>query len=95
MGEKKPKGPVSFWQAFIANGIDMIIIVLVSIALLLIMDVLLHVALGMFISDFTGMFLILIIITTVVYNTIMQSSRKSSTLGEKVSKIYLNSREEN
>ncbi|MGE5627197.1 MAG: RDD family protein [Solirubrobacterales bacterium] len=93
MSGKKPKGPVSFWKAFIANGIDMIIIVVLSVTLLLIMGVILS-ALGRFISDITGMFLILIIITTVVYNTIMQSSRNSSTLGEKAAKIYLNTREE-
>ena len=96
MSQKKTKikGPVTFFTAFKANAIDMLIILAISVTILLVGDLLLRVLLGMFVADMISMLLILIIIVSVVYNTVMQSSRKTSTFGERISEIYIKNKEE-
>ncbi len=96
MSQKKTKikGPVTFLTAFKANAIDMLIILAISVTILLVGDLLLRVLLGMFVADMISMLLILIIIVSVVYNTVMQSSRKTSTFGQRIAEIYIKNKEE-
>lgn len=85
----KIKREITILKALKANSIDMLIIIVISIAILLIGDFVLRTFCGFFVADLIGMLLFLIIIVTVVYNTIMQSSIKKSTFGERASKILL------
>lgn len=95
MSEKKPKvkSPISFLTALKANVIDMLIIASISIAILLIGDFLLRILFGMFVADMISMLLILIIIVSIVYNTIMQSSKKNSTFGQRAAEIFIKKRQ--
>ena len=92
MSEKKKeriKREISVRRALIANFIDMLIIVVISVAVLLIGDIVLTVTLGMFVADLITMLLFLIIIVTIVYNTLLHSSRKKSTFGQRASKLII------
>jgi uncharacterized RDD family membrane protein YckC len=85
----KPKREISILKALKANVIDILIIVVISISVLLIGDFILRSFFGLFVSDLISMLLLLIIIVSVIYNTLMQSSRKRGTLGERASKIII------
>ena len=87
--KEKIKREITRLKALKANSIDMLIIIVISIAVLFVGDFILRTFCGFFVADLIGMLLFLIIIVTVVYNTIMQSSRKKSTFGERASKILL------
>jgi len=92
MSEKKKeriKREISVRRALIANFIDMLIIVVISVAVLLIGDIVMTVTLGMFVADLITMLLFLIIIVTIVYNTLLHSSRKKSTFGQRASKLII------
>ena len=92
MSEKKKermKREISVRRALVANVIDMLIIVVISVAVLLIGDLLLTLTLGLFVSDLITMLLFLIIIVTIVYNTLLHSSRKKSTFGQRASKLII------
>lgn len=92
MSEKKKeriKREISVRRALIANVIDMLIIVVISVAVLLIGDIVMTVTLGMFVADLITMLLFLIIIVTIVYNTLLHSSRKKSTFGQRASKLII------
>lgn len=92
MSEKKnekPKREISIGKALIANVIDMLIILVVSVVVLLAGDFLLTLTLGLFVSDLITMLLLLILIITVLYNTLLHSSRKKSTFGQRVSKLII------
>lgn len=87
------KNKVSFLNSGKANLIDMFIVLILSTAVLFFGDILLRFTLGMYVSDLKGMLLILIIIVTIVYNTIMQGSKEGATLGQRLSGIYLKSKD--
>ncbi|HEY5575525.1 MAG TPA: RDD family protein [Clostridiaceae bacterium] len=92
MSEKKKehiKREIPVRKALIANVIDMLIIVLISVAVLLLGDLLLTLTLGLFVADLISMLLFLIIIVAVIYNTLLHSSRKKSTFGQRVSKLII------
>ena len=92
MSEKKKeriKREIPVHKALIANVIDMLIIVVISVAVLLLGDLLLTLTLGLFVADLISMLLFLIIIVTVIYNTLLHSSRKKSTFGQRVSKLII------
>jgi len=92
MSEKKKeriKREIPMHKALIANVIDMLIILVISVAILLIGDFLLTLTLGLFVSDLITMLLLLIMIVTVIYNTLLHSSRKKSTFGQRVSKLII------
>lgn len=91
----KIKREITILKALKANLIDMLIIIVISIAVLFIGDLILRTLCGFFVADLIGMLLFLIIIVTVVYNTVMQSSRKKSTFGERASKILIANGESN
>jgi uncharacterized RDD family membrane protein YckC len=92
MSEKKKeriKREISVRKALIANVIDMLIIVVISVAVLLIGDLVMTLTLGLFVADLITMLLFLIMIVTIVYNTLLHSSRKKSTFGQRVSKLII------
>lgn len=92
MSEKKKeriKREIPLRKTLIANVIDMLIIVVISVAVLLIGDLLLTLTLGLFVTDLITMLLFLIMIVTVIYNTLLHSSRKKSTFGQRVSKLII------
>jgi uncharacterized RDD family membrane protein YckC len=92
MSEKKKeriKREISVRKALLANVIDMLIIVVISVAVLLIGDLLLTLTLGLFVADLITMLLFMIMIVTVIYNTLLHSSRKKSTFGQRVSKLII------
>jgi len=91
----KIKREISILRALKANVIDMLIIIAISIAVLLIGDYILRTFCGLFVADLIGMLLVLIIIVSVVYNTIMQSSSKKSTFGERASKLFIAEKKQN
>ncbi|MHC1720874.1 MAG: RDD family protein [Clostridiaceae bacterium] len=89
MFNKKEKGNVSFLRVLAANIIDVFLILLISIAVLLLGDFIMMKAIGYFVADLIGMLLLMIIIVAVIYNTVLQSSKKCSTFGQRIAKIKI------
>lgn len=87
--KEKAKREISIGRALLANVIDMLIILVSSVIILLLGDVLMTVTLGLFVADLVGMLLLIIIIVTIAYNTLLHSSRKKSTFGQRVSKLII------
>lgn len=83
------KGEVSFLRALAANALDMFLILILSIVILLLGDFIMMKTIGYFVTDLIGMLLLLIVIVAVIYNTVLQSSKKCSTFGQRIAKIKI------
>lgn len=87
--KETPKGKVTFLKALSANAFDMFLILIMSIAILLLGDFIMMKTIGYFVADLIGMLLLLIMIVTVFYNAVLQSSGKCSTFGQRIAKIKI------
>ncbi len=79
---------VSFGDAFIATLVDIITVGLISAIGLFIFNVILKVA-GYYVKDVIPMFLIIYLIVTLLYTSIMESSKNADTIGKRVARLKL------
>lgn len=79
---------VSFGDAFIATLVDVITIGLISSIGLFVFNAILKVA-GYYVKDVIPMFLIIYLIVTLLYTSIMESSKNADTIGKRVARLKL------
>lgn len=79
---------VSFGDAFIATLVDIITVGLISSIGLFIFNVILKVA-GYYVKDVIPMFLIIYLIVTLLYTSIMESSKNADTIGKRIARLKL------
>lgn len=75
-------------DSFISIVIDQVISLGVSAALLFIVDSIMRLF-GYYIQNKEGMFIIFFVAVNIIYNTILHSSKKSSTFGEKLAHLKI------
>lgn len=93
--EKVKKKEVAFIKTLAANLIDMAIILAASTVILLLGDFLMIKTIGYFVADLISMLLLLIIINTVIYNSLFQSSKNCATIGQKIAKLRVTNKTAN
>jgi hypothetical protein len=80
---------VGFGDAFIATLVDIIATGLVSVAGLFIFDAILKAIAGYYVKDVIPMFIIIYLIVTLLYTSIMESSKNADTIGKRVARLKL------
>lgn len=80
---------IGFAEAFFAATIDLVATGLISAAVLFIFDAILRAAAGYFVKDVVPMFLIVYLIVTLLYTSIMESSKNADTIGKRVARLKL------
>lgn len=78
---------VSFGDAFIATIVDIITTGLISAVGLFIFNAILEAAAGYYVKEVIPMFLIVYLVVTLLYGSIMQSSKGSDTIGKRVARL--------
>lgn len=85
--EEEKTNKVSFSDALISTIVDVLIAGAISVAGLYIFDIILRLAAGYYVSDKISAFAIIYIIVTILYTTIMESSRSANTIGKKAANL--------
>lgn len=78
---------VSFGDAFIATIVDIITTGLISAVGLFIFNSILKVAAGYYVKEVIPMFFIVYLIVTLLYGSLMQSSKNADTVGKRVARL--------
>ncbi|MBE6042902.1 MAG: RDD family protein [Clostridium thermopalmarium] len=78
---------VSFKDAFMSSILDILITGAISIAGLYIFDFILRIAAGYYVKEKVSVFLIIYLIVTLLYTTIMESSKSGNTIGKRAANL--------
>lgn len=79
---------VSFKDAFSSISVDILITAALSVVGIILFDVILRVAAGYYVKEKASVFLIIYLIMTLLYTSIMESS-KGNTIGKRLAKLKL------
>lgn len=85
--EVEEANKVSFKDAFLAVIIDVIITGGISVAGLYIFDIILKATAGYYVKEKVSVFAIIYIIVTILYSSIMESSKTENTIGKRASNL--------
>ncbi|QGU95467.1 hypothetical protein GOM49_10530 [Clostridium bovifaecis] len=85
--EVEAVGKVSLKDAFMSTIIDVIITGAISIAGLYIFDIILKVTAGYYVKEKISVLAIIYLIVTILYSSIMESSKTANTIGKRASNL--------
>jgi uncharacterized RDD family membrane protein YckC len=78
---------VSFKDAFMSSILDILVTGAISVAGLYIFDFILRITAGYYVKEKVSIFLIIYLIVTALYTTIMESSKNGNTIGKRAANL--------